>query len=148
MARKSASVTRGERPDEKHRTSTVRIPLEPTSKKALDRLRDEYGDVPPEHFARQTYEYFIVETYRQDGEWTVIIEHEGQRFKMPHKVVEQVRRHCDQIISQHRSDRAKDGAETRKAQGLVPFEPRLNEDVEAQEASRHNARRRARLPKP
>ena len=71
---------------------------------------------------RQPTERYIVDTRRLDGQWSVEVEHKGERWVLPHKVVEQIRRHCDSIIKAQRSDRAREAAQARTDAGHIPFQ--------------------------
>ena len=125
MARRSKNRVpasmRGEFPGEYKKVSLVEVPLPVLSKAALEAQRDEFGDFDVTVFGRQPTGRYIVDTRRLDGQWTITVEHKGMRTVLPHKVVEQVRRHCDSIISAQRSDRAREVAQDRMEAGIIPF---------------------------
>ena len=82
---------------------------------------------------------WIVETWRADGKDTIFLQHVGaeggQRFVLPPKAVEAIYRQHYGIVKKSKSDRAKRGAETGKAKGVIPFETKEEREARlAQEA--------------
>ena len=116
--------TRGEYPGEYKKTALVEVPMPVPSRAALEAQRDEFGELGETSFGRQPHERYIVDTRRLDGRWTVVVEFKGNEWPLPHKVVEQIRRHCDSIIKAQRSDRAREAAQQRMQAGIVPFQQR------------------------
>ena len=112
---------RGEFPGEYKKISLVEVPLRVPSQAAIETQRDQYGELDETSFGRQPNERYIVDTRRLDGQWTVTVEHKGESWKLPHKVVEQVRRHCDSISKAQRSDQAREAAQQRMEAGILPF---------------------------
>ena len=113
---------RGEFPGEYKKISLVEVPLGIMTKAALDAQRDEYGDLDATALGRVPTTRYIVDTRRLDGQWSVEVEHKGERWRLPHKVIEQIRRHCDSIIKAQRSDRAREAAMERMGKGVLPFQ--------------------------
>lgn len=52
--------------------------------------------------------HYVVTTRRTDNIYKVEIETRGQRYLLPHRVVEQIERHIKAIQDQQRSDAARD----------------------------------------
>ena len=113
---------RGELPGEYKKISLVEVPMPMGSPQSIEAQRDRYGYLDPNVIGRQPTERYIVDTRRLDGQWSVEVEYEGERWVLPHKVVEQIRRHCDAIIKAQRSDKARDAAIERMENGFVPFQ--------------------------
>jgi hypothetical protein len=67
-------------------------------------------------------DHWIIQTSRFQKEWTVDIEHMGVRLKVPHKAVEAIFRHRVAIERAQASDSAKDAAQKRIDEGIVPFD--------------------------
>ena len=115
---------RGELPGEYKKISLVEVPMPMGSPQSIEAQRDRYGHLDSSVIARQPTERYIVDTRRLDGQWTVTVEHKGEQWTLPHKVVEQLRRHCDSIIKAQKSDRAREAAQERMEAGIIPFQAR------------------------
>ena len=51
-------------------------------------------------------EHYIVKTARLDKEWRVEVEHGSESYALPSRVILQIKRHMESIITQERRDRA------------------------------------------
>lgn len=91
---KRPSAKRGELPGEYMRKSLVTVP---------SGILSDGGRIKDQHY--------VVVTSRLDLEFRVRVEHGGEEYTLPHKVVMQIQRHAASIIKQQRRDRAVEQAE-------------------------------------
>ena len=66
-----------------------------------------------------TTDAYIVVTHRLDRQWDHVVELRGEIFRIPGKVIDRINAQRDAIISEGRSDRARDTHERIKAQGVA-----------------------------
>ena len=59
-----------------------------------------------------TFDHYIVQTQRRDGEWRATVEFKGETYVLPGKVLLQLQRHQDSIGKAARHDKAVETAET------------------------------------
>tara|TARA_Y100000310_G_scaffold326184_1_gene390747 strand:+ start:1463 stop:1795 length:333 start_codon:yes stop_codon:yes gene_type:complete len=88
------SAHRGELPGEYLKRSLVTVP---------SGFLSEGGRIKDMHY--------VVKTTRLDGDWAVTVEHRGEEYRLPHKVVLQVQRHMASIVKAGRQDRAVERAQ-------------------------------------
>ena len=93
---------KGLRPGEYRKRSTV----------VVERLRT--ADEKAQYITDDMYttDAYIVITHREDGQWTHTVELHGDMMRLPGKVVERIQGQKDSIITEQRSDRAKERHET------------------------------------
>ena len=63
---------------------------------------------------------YVGDVERLDGRWSLVLQwvdlaNQGHRIALPHEVVDRVLSHCEKILAEARSDRAKAGAATRRS---------------------------------
>jgi len=103
MPKKKGSTPRtsqrrkGLRPGEYHKRSMVPVP----------RLRhdDEKSHVTDDLY---TTDHYIVQTHREDFDWSYTVELRGEQMRLPGKVIDRIISQREAIIKEQRSDRAKD----------------------------------------
>ena len=61
--------------------------------------------------------HYIVRTQRFESEWTVEVEYRGEKYRLPHKVVQQITRHMDSIRKAQQHDRAIERSEQMRIAG-------------------------------
>ena len=71
---------------------------------------------------------------RLDGRWTlelqwVDLDNAGHRIVLPHKVVEAIRSGMERVIDQSKRAGARKAAQTRKQAGLIPFQPKQQQQA-------------------
>ena len=55
--------------------------------------------------------HYVVTTRRQDNIWTIEVEYQGQRFRMPHQVVERINQQREAIMREQRHVKAVENAQ-------------------------------------
>ena len=87
---------KGLRPGEYHKRSMVPVP----------RLRhdDEKSHITDDLY---TTDHYIVQTHREDFDWSYTVELRGEQMRLPGKVIDRIISQRDAILKEQRSDRAK-----------------------------------------
>ena len=60
-------------------------------------------------------EHYIITTHRLDGRWGVTVEHGGNTYRLPGKVIERILAQRESIIAEGRKDRGRQQARRRLA---------------------------------
>jgi len=55
-----------------------------------------------------TTDHYIVQTHREDFDWSYTVELRGEQMRLPGKVIDRIISQREAIIKEQRSDRAKD----------------------------------------
>ena len=84
----------GELPGEYMRKTLVTVPLPMLAE---------------DHLSSKATHYIVV-TSRLDWLWGVKVEHEGEQYELPHRVVLQIQRHIASIVKAQRIDRGREQA--------------------------------------
>jgi len=87
-------------PNEYRRHSLVRV-------ERLAEPGDGRGSMARAGASLTAWDNYIVETHRLDSEWTAWVEINGVTAKLPGKVVDQLIRHRDSVITEARSTQAR-----------------------------------------